>query len=751
MNTTNLEPTASSKNGGGVDVNPPGEFADPSSRRPAADRLKHLLVESDVSGRDIRSVLLRQKPGNDVSGNPRSISMPKIVRVSMAPRPFDRHPLRRLWGKLRVGGPKLKNTEDREGKPVDRVSRAPWHKLAVRRRVLLSLLVITQTAIATGSLARTFPWPHLDPLEMTILAFFAVLFSWISFAFWTNVAGFFILWRKGKIIAPQVTLDEPLRARTALLMPICNEEVGRCFNGLEVMYRSLVETGELGKFDFYILSDTSDPEHQLEEEAECARLCRAVSGFGKIFYRRRRVNIKRKSGNIADFLRRWSRNYEFMIVLDADSLMTGAAIVHLARLMERSPQAGIIQTTPTIVNSASLFARMQQFASRTYGPLFSASLDYWQLGESYYWGHNAIIRVAPFVKYCALARLPGRPPLGGEILSHDFVEAALMGRAGKEVWLTLDLPGSYEESPPNLLDELKRDRRWCQGNLQHLRLLLGDRLKTGHRAILAMGVMAYASALFWAGFLVLNTTWLAAQAYSSPSYFSSQPSLFPVWPRWHPEWAIALASTTALLLILPKVLSFLLIVKRRQAKYFGGSTRLALSIGLEIVLSTLLAPLRMWFHSKFVLLTLFGRPIKWNAQQRTANRTTWSEAFRAYGIATFFASCWIAGISWLDPGVFVWLLPVAIPLLLSMPLAVFSSSVSLGEAIKRWGILLIPEESSPPHVLAELKTAMDSRESEQVSVSASERARTRLPRSRPGDLPSWSPETIQKQREPGSI
>ena len=596
------------------------------------------------------------------------------------------------------------------------------------RRLFLVLLVIAQTALASWSLARTFPLPEMDHLQIAIVITFAILFSWISFSFWTNVAGFWLLWRKGKITASAIGAegDPALRARTAILMPICEEDAGRCFAGIEVMYRSLLRTGQSHKFDFYILSDTTTPARQAEEEIAWVKSCRAVKGFGKIFYRRRRVNIKRKSGNIADFLRRWSRNYDYMIVLDADSLMNGASLVRLARMMEASPKVGIIQTTPTIVNRESLFARMQQFASRTYGPLFSASLHFWQLGESYYWGHNAIIRIEPFIKHCALARLPGHAPLGGEILSHDFVEAALMGRAGYEVWLALDLPGSYEESPPSLLDELKRDRRWCQGNLQHLRLLLANGIKIGHRAILAMGVMAYVSALFWAVFLLLNIIHLTSQSFVPPVYFSSQPSLFPIWPQWRPELAIALASTTALLLFLPKLLSFLLLVKSGEAKRFGGIVALGMSILCEIVLSTLLAPLRMWFHAKFVLLTLMGRPINWNVQQRTACATRWAEALRAHGLATLSACFCLATISWFNIDVFFWLLPVAIPLLLSIPLSVCTGQVTLGRASRRWRLFQIPEENSPPPLLEELRALMEKQPTS---------SRRRLS-SRPSDEPS---------------
>ena len=564
----------------------------------------------------------------------------------------------------------------------------------------LAILVLLQTAVASWSLARTFPAPQITSLQIAVVTGFAVLFLWISFSFWTNIAGFFLLWRNVKIrrwAAP--ASSGPLRSRTAVVMPICNEDVARVFAGLAATFQSLSRTGHGASFDFFVLSDTGDSKRQAEEEAAWVRTCRAVRGGGRLFYRRRRNNIKRKSGNIGDFLRRWSADYDFMIVLDADSLMAGESIVALARRMEASPEVGIIQTTPTIVNRESLFARVQQFSSRVYGPLFSASLYFWQLGESYYWGHNAILRVEPFVRHCGLARLPGNPPLGGEILSHDFVEAALMGRAGFEVWLATDLPGSYEESPPNILDELKRDRRWCQGNLQHLRLICADGLRFGHRAIMAMGVMAYASALLWAVFLFLSSGEVIAQQLTLPVYFSYRPTLFPDWPTWHPELTIALLTTTGVLLILPKLLSFVLILKHRESRGYGGALRLLASIVLEIVFSTLMAPIRMWFHSKFVLLTLLGREIKWTAQRRNHSETSWGEAMDHHGFSTLFAMAWLVAAYYWSPILAGWLLPVLLALVFSVPISVYSSRVALGHAAHWLGLFLVPEEARPPQVL----------------------------------------------------
>jgi membrane glycosyltransferase len=593
--------------------------------------------------------------------------------------------------------------------------------------LVLIALVAVQTMIASWSLTYTFPYPWLNGSQVAIVSVFAILFSWISFAFWSSLVGFWMLWRgRSRFSIDESTLgldaQQALGSRTAVLMPICNEDVDRVFAGVEATYRSLAATGHLAHFDFFILSDTSDSEQQVEEEAAWAELCRNVQGFGRIFYRHRRNNIKRKSGNIADFLRRWGRDYDYVVVLDADSIMAGRTLVRLARIMERCPEAGIVQTAPTTVNRESLYARLQQFASRVYGPMLAAGLRFWQLGESYYWGHNAILRIEPFIRHCGLGRLPGKPPLGGEILSHDFVEAALMGRAGWQVWIVDDSSGSYEETPPSLLDELKRDRRWCQGNLQHLKLIFGDGLRGGHLAIFIMGVMAYASALFWFVFLLLSSIEAAAQAILPPVYFSSQPSLFPVWPQWRPGWAIALVSTTALLLFLPKFFCFLLIVKNGATRLFGGFIPLCCSIFLETVVSSLLAPVRMWFHSKFVVLTLLGRQIKWGAQQRSDNQIGWFEAARTHGFATVFAALWIGAMWRFNPSFLWWLLPVAVPLLLSIPLSVYSSRVSLGARLRRWRLLLIPEEIHAPEIVKNFQTSLSQRRCQKNALSGFERA-----------------------------
>jgi membrane glycosyltransferase len=490
-------------------------------------------------------------------------------------------------------------------------------------------------------------------------------------------------------------------------MPICNEDVASVFGGLRATYLSLARTGKLSQFDFYVLSDSSDPDIRVAEIEAWLRLCEEVKGFDRIFYRRRQLRIKRKSGNIADFCRRWGSLYRYMVVLDADSVMAGNTLVRLVQLMEANPGAGIIQTAPTAAGRETLYARIQQFANRVYGPLFTAGLHFWQLGESHYWGHNAIIRVAPFMQHCALPRLPGTGALAGEILSHDFVEAALMRRAGWAVWMAYDLPGSYEEMPPTLLEELRRDRRWCQGNLQNFQLFLAQGLHPAHRAVFMTGVMAYLSAPLWFLFLAMSTSLLAVHSLVEPQYFQEPYQLFPVWPEWHPEWALSLFGATATLLFLPKILAvFIIMIKGREIRSYGGPFRLTASLLMEMLFSAMLAPIRMLFHTHFVFAALIGQTVRWKSPPREDAQTPWLEALRRHGAGTLLGAVWAAGVYWLNPSFLWWLLPIVGSLVISIPLSVWSSRTRLGSLFRERRLFLIPEESMTPRVLRWARAAI---------------------------------------------
>lgn len=623
---------------------------------------------------------------------------PKPERASMVPRAWPPHIVTgflRNLGRRMLGRPPVPETWDTLHDGPD--AEGKWHPAGSHRRWVLLGLVAGQTALATYFMTKVLPYHGTDPLEIAVLALFAILFSWVSAGFWTAMMGFLVLAKGGDrhLISRSAAVDGPIaqEARTAVIMPICNEDVTRVFAGLRATYESMERTGELARFDFFVLSDSGNPDLRTAETDAWMETCRAVNGFGRIFYRWRRHRVKRKTGNVADFCRRWGSAYRYMVVLDADSVMSGECLTTLVKLMEGNPGAGIIQTAPLAVGRETMYARVQQFSTRVYGPLFTAGLHYWQLGESHYWGHNAIIRIQPFMEHCALAPLPGKGPLAGEILSHDFVEAALMRRAGWGVWIAYDLEGSYEELPPNLLDEVKRDRRWCQGNLMNFRLWMKQGFHAVHRAVFLTGVMAYLSAPLWFLFLVLSTIMLAKHALVPPEYFTQPYQLFPTWPEWHPEKALALFSATATLLFLPKIASVVLLMK--DSRNYGGPLRLVLSMLIEVVMSALLAPVRMLFHTKFVVAAYSGWGITWKSPPREDAQTTWGESFRRHGMHTLLGLAWGGLVLWLDPNFVWWLLPIVGSLAFSIPLSVWLSRVSLGRAMRGARLFVTPEEATP--------------------------------------------------------
>jgi membrane glycosyltransferase len=676
------------------------------SENPAYDTVQQRLDYSYGGPRQGRPELTRR----DVQGRVRLNSTPPLNRASMAPCAWPLAPMFRRFrsatGRVRPeqGGPQAEETCAVSPDP-----RGRWHRAGTVRRVVLLALTIGQTALATYFMLGVLPYHGAQPLELGLLVLFAILFGWVSAGFWTAMMGFLVLligddrYSISRHAAGKGPIDP--KARTAIVMPICNEDVARVFAGLRATFLSLEQTGELKHFDFFVLSDSGDPDTRVAETEAWLELCQELGAFGQLFYRWRQHRIKRKSGNVADFCRRWGRNYRYMVVLDADSVMSGECLASLVRLMEANPNAGIIQTAPRAAGRETLYARVQQFAGRVYGPLFTAGLHYWQLGESHYWGHNAIIRVAPFIRHCALGRLPGRGALSGEILSHDFVEAALMRRAGWAVWIAYDLPGSYEEMPPNLIDELKRDRRWCAGNLINSRLFLAEGLHPAHRAVFMTGVMAYLSAPLWFLFLLLSTALLAVHTLVPPTYFVTPGQLFPVWPEWRLEWALTLFSATATLLFLPKILAVVLICAKGAGAY---GSRLGLAFGMlaEMLFSAMLAPIRMLFHTQFVLAALTGIAVQWKSPPREDAETSWGEAFRRHGAHTLLGVAWAGGVYWLHPSFLWWLLPVVGALLLSIPISVYTSRVSLGRKLRAAEVFLIPEESSPPAELSEMAAAV---------------------------------------------
>jgi membrane glycosyltransferase len=580
---------------------------------------------------------------------------------------------------------------------------ASRRRTGLLRRLTLLLLSLAPALYATYLMSGLLPGTQMDWTQRVLLALFALLSCWVAAGFWTALFGFWVLLRGGDrhlISRAAATAPEEIAAdaRTAIVMPICNEDVQRVFAGLRATGESLARSGQAARFDFFVLSDSDDPATCVAEADawQALRAQWAADGIEvALHYRRRLRRVKRKSGNIDDFCRRWGAHYRYLVVLDADSVMSGTCLTTLVRLMEARPDAGIIQTAPQAVGRLTLHARAQQFANQVYGPLFTAGLHFWQLSESHYWGHNAIIRIAPFMAHCALAPLPGRGALAGEILSHDFVEAALMRRAGYGVWLAYDLPGSYEQAPSNLLEELQRDRRWCHGNLMNARVMFAAGIHPVHRAVFLTGALAYLSAPLWLGFLVLSTWTLIRHANAAPEYFSVPHQLFPLWPSWQPEHAAGLIAAMLLLLFLPKLLGALLVAVLNP-RGFGGGFTLLRSLLAEMLLSALLAPVRMIFHTRFVFAALAGWKVEWKSPARTDDGTAWETAWRRHGSQALLGAVWLALVLWQAPQFAPWLAPVAGGLLLAAPISVLTSRVALGRRARAQGWLITPAELAPP-------------------------------------------------------
>ncbi|MBW7470085.1 glucans biosynthesis glucosyltransferase MdoH [Marinobacter sp. F4218] len=588
---------------------------------------------------------------------------------------------------------------------MGKARRSGWRGVAIFRRSLMIFLVFGQTAIATYYLLWILPYHGGTIVEKALIVLFAVLYIWIAIGFWIAVWGFFIRSFGGDSYSlvkrhSKAELESAPLATTAILLPIYHEPVDWTFKGLKAVYEDLAGQGKLDHFEFYILSDSRSPDVWLEERAAWYDLVTELGAEGRIFYRRRAVNLNFKSGNVADFLRRWGRRHKYMVVLDADSLLSGQTVCQMVQLMELEPQVGILQTNPNIINGKSLFARIQQFANRFYSPLFATGLAAVQMGDAAFWGHNAILRVEPFMKHCGLRKLPGRGLFSGAIMSHDFVEAAYMGRAGYEVWLEPQLGGSFEESPPTLGDELARDNRWAKGNLQHLWVMLREPgLRFAHRMAFLNGVMAYLASPLWLLFLIAVTISAAQMTLAPIDYFpEGYQGLFPLWPEWRPEWALGLALSTLMLLFFPKFLAIFDSVVQRTSAGFGGYIKLLKSVLLESLVSVLLAPVRMLAHSRFVIAALFNVSLKWAGQNRT-EEITWREGFWNQLPAMLVGSGWALFAWQLDTLFFFWSLPVAVPLILSAPTSVLLSRQALGIGLLERRLLMIPEEFQPPPVL----------------------------------------------------
>ena len=559
------------------------------------------------------------------------------------------------------------------------------------RRWLYFFLVLASTVAAVTQMAGVLQFDGFTPREVVILALFAILFAWIVSSFWLALFGVWARLNKVDLL-PLKPAAGPTAARTAILMPVYNEDVARVFSGV----RAIWESAGLD-FDFFILSDSTNPANWVAEELEWQKLKSALGEEARIFYRHRPKNTGRKAGNIQDFCENCGQLYDYMVILDADSLMTGKTLSQLVGLMDANPRVALIQAPPQLVGRNSLFARIQQFASSVYGPIHTAGLAFLQGPDGNYWGHNAIIRVHAFMQHCGLPRLPGTPPFGGEIMSHDFVEAALLRRAGWEVWIAPDIGGSFEEPPPTLLDYLIRDRRWCQGNLQHLRIAFAQGLALPSRLHLAMGIMSYVSSPLWLLLLVVSVGDMISV--KAPAAGESEP-LLPLFVS-HAAELVVLVVATLVALYGPKLLAVIAVLESPDAtRAHGGAGAVLWSAFLESLFATLMAPIVMLQHSWFVFSILMGMATGWNAQTRADRALPLGMVARKFAPHTVIGLAATFLLQRYAPDSFDWFLPLLAGLWLAIPLVAFSSSPLLGRFSRDERLFLVPSETRGSKVLA---------------------------------------------------
>ena len=474
------------------------------------------------------------------------------------------------------------------------------------------------------------------------------------------------------------------RGLTAILVPIYNENPIETFARIAAMNRQVVKLGLADRFHFAILSDSTSLEVAAEEAAAFELLLREPKAAGRIFYRRRERNVGRKAGNIEDFIARSGGAYDYALILDADSLMEAETMGAMAARMDTDSRLGLLQTVPEVIGAHTVFGRMMAFSSSYLSPYFARGMALLQGEQGPYWGHNAIVRVRAFAQCCGLPVLSGKPPYGGHILSHDYVEAALLARGGWKVEVAPELGGSFEHGPENMVEHAKRDRRWCQGNLQHRRLVWAPGLRLWSRFTFVQGIMAYAVSPLW---LALLATSILA------TIFPDRGGI-----RWDAT-PLVLGLGVAAALLLPKLAILIRGAIDGHNRRFGGNLQVCLSVLVEIVLSTLIAPVLLAFQSRGVIQILLGLDGGWPATERDARRVPLWTAVKASWWISLLGVGAIAAMGVAAPRYVAWLLPVAVPAVIA-PVIIWATSLGNG-AWARGRLFTSRAEHAPPPVVAE--------------------------------------------------
>ncbi|MEM1351384.1 MAG: glucans biosynthesis glucosyltransferase MdoH [Pseudomonadota bacterium] len=528
------------------------------------------------------------------------------------------------------------------------------------------------TALTLYGLYSWFMQMGMSWLEWCLLTLIGLSFIWVTLTVSTiglAVAGLIACSRSA---TASTELDGP-DLTVALLLPIYNEPTSNVFGNAAAMLKDISRLQSRHRYTLFVLSDSTNIDAVKSEAKAFAALREQAPDGVSVHYRLREENTDKKVGNLKQWITSWGAGYDAMLVLDADSLMAGRTIERLADALSFDPQAGLIQTCPMLISADTLFARLQQFSNIAYGWLLAEGLARWARGEGNYWGHNAIIRTRAFAASAGLPRLRGAGGRGSLILSHDFVEAGLLRRAGWRVRFLPRLSGSFEETPATLIDYVMRDQRWCRGNLQHLRLLGTAGLHLVSRFHLLQGAAGYLLSPAW---FVLLVVWFLLgkdETTNVISYFSQSNPLFPAWPpeMTHVDSTVFLIVVYGLLLT-PKLVGAGIIAAHPKAiRLYGGRACFLSAFTVEVLLSIAYAPILMVQQCRAVMRSMAGSPLVWRTQNRGATHYSLLDLLTFHWIETTLGLVLTAGL--LSGLVSLWLTPIAGSLLLSVPLSALSS------------------------------------------------------------------------------
>ena len=560
------------------------------------------------------------------------------------------------------------------------------------RRCLVAALVAATMGAMICLMAVALSPSGFGPADFLVIALFSVTLPWTVIGFWNAMIGLLIMRlapdESAAVtpIAGRVRSSEPITASTAILLCIRNEAPVRMLRNLRPMLEGLAASGFGDRFHLYVLSDTDDPALTAAEEQAFGALQSQWQGRVAVTYRRRTDNAGFKAGNIRDFCERWGTDHELAVTLDADSFMPAEAVLRLVRIMQAEPRLGILQGLVVGLPSTSGFARLFQFGMRLSMRSYTLGSAWWQGDCGPYWGHNAVIRLQPFTKHCHLPDLPEAKKIRGHILSHDQIEAVLMRRAGYEVRVLAEDELGWEENPPTLIEFIRRDLRWCQGNMQYWAFLSMPGIKPVSRYQLALAILMFLGSPAWIGLLVVGALAVA---------FAATPT-----DVVRPDAGLAVFALTAVMWFAPQLATFAdILMSPKRRDLYGGTPRFLASMGIEIVFTILLCPI-MWFgHTVFLVRLALGRGLGWSGQTRDDHAVPIALAARYFWPHTLLGLASIALLAATHPIAIPFALYIAGGLLLAIPLAVLTSLPSVGLAFARAGIGRLPDETAPPAAL----------------------------------------------------